>query len=51
MKKFGYENWENEQNYSNIILEYPVAPLWRGKCKNNISLFFKVNAGESQNPY
>jgi len=31
MKKFSYENWENEQNYSNKIIEYSVAPLWREK--------------------
>lgn len=51
MKKFRYENWENEQNYSDIIIEYSVARLWREKYKNNISLFFKVNAGESHNLY
>lgn len=51
MKKFSYENWESEQNYSNIIIEYSVSPLWRGKRKSKISLFFKMNAGEAQNIY
>jgi hypothetical protein len=43
MKKFSYEKWESEQNCSNLIIVYSVAQLLRGKCKNNISLFFKVN--------